>query len=165
MLGNESQDSPAPNTNKREQVSHKITQLVDNLPLFPTDINQLLSSAVKPTEGGTEILRLIESDPKLRSQLLSLARSYFGRAEDFVSIEDAVQHVGVRPLVQLIGISYAREAIQQEFAALKYLNDYVNHSEDITSQPIFWAGYAHCRESSGRYTPWPGSSTMWAGWH
>lgn len=131
MLGNESQNSPAPNANKREQVSRKITQLVDDLPLFPTDINQLLSSAVKPAEEGTEILRLIESDPKLRSQLLSLARSYFGRAEDFESIEDAVQHVGIRPLVQLIGISYAREAIQQEFAALKYLNDYVDHGEDI----------------------------------
>jgi len=131
MSDKESQDSPAPNTNKREQVSRKITQLVDDLPLFPTDINQLLSTAVKPTEDGTEILRLIESDPKQGSRLLALARSYFGRAEDFESIEDAVKHVGIQPLVQLIGISYAREAIRQEFAALKYLNDYVDHGEDI----------------------------------
>ena len=131
MLGNESENSPDINTSKREQVSHKITQLVDNLPLFPTDINQLLTSAVKPTEDGTEILRLIESDPRMRNQLLALARSYFGRTEDFESIEDAVQHVGIRSLVQLIGISYARDAIQQEFAALKYLNDYVDHGEDI----------------------------------
>jgi HD-like signal output (HDOD) protein len=131
MLGNESQNSSAPNANKREQVSRKITQLVDDLPLFPTDINQLLTAAVKPTGNGTEILRLIESDPKLRSQLLVLARSYFGRAEDFVSIKDAVQQVGIRPLVQLIGISYARDAIRHEFAALKYLNDYVDHGEDI----------------------------------
>jgi len=132
MLGNESQSSPAPNANNREEVSRKITQLVDDLPLFPTDINKLLSTAVKPAEkDGTEILRLIESDPKLGSQLLVLARSYFGKAGDFESIEDAVQHVGIRPLVQLIGISYAREAIQQEFAALKYLNDYVDHAEDI----------------------------------
>ncbi|HCO96912.1 MAG TPA: hypothetical protein DIU00_23740 [Phycisphaerales bacterium] len=131
MLGNESQDSPATNANKREQVSRKITHLVDDLPLFPTDINQLLSTAVKPTEDGMEILRLIESDSRLRSQLLALARSYFGEAEDFETIEDAVGHIGVQPLVQLIGISYAREAIRQEFAALKYLNDYVDHGEDI----------------------------------
>jgi HD-like signal output (HDOD) protein len=131
MLGNESQNSFAPNANKRDQVSHKITQLVDNLPLFPTDINQLLAAAVKPSEEGTEILRLIESDSKLRGQLLGLTRSYFGEEEDFESIEDAVKHVGIQPLVQLIGISYAREAIRQEFAALKYLNDYVDHGEDI----------------------------------
>jgi HD-like signal output (HDOD) protein len=99
--------------------------------LFPTDINQLLSTAVRPAQDGTEILRLIESEPKLSNQLLALARSYFAQAEDFESIEDAVQHVGIRPLVQLIGISYARETIQQEFAALKYLNDYVDHGEDI----------------------------------
>ncbi len=131
MLSNESHHSSAPKANKREQVSRKITQLVDDLPLFPTDINQLLTAAVKPSEEGTEILRLIESDSKLRSQLLALARSYFGQVEDFETIEDAVGHIGVQPLVQLIGISYAREAIRQEFAALKYLNDYVNHGEDI----------------------------------
>ena len=131
MLGNVSQDSPAPNASKREQVSRRITQLVDDLPLFPTDINKLLSSAVKPAEEGKEILRLIESDPKLRGQLLVLARTYFYRPEDFKNMEDVVQQVGIRPLVQLIGISYAREAIQQEFAALKYLKDYVDHGEDI----------------------------------
>jgi HD-like signal output (HDOD) protein len=131
MSGKDSQNSSAPNIGKREQMSRKITQLIDDLPLFPTDINQLLTSAVKPSEDGTEILRLVESDSKLRSELLSLARSYFGAAEDFESIEDAVQHVGIQPLVQLIGISYARDAIRQEFTALKYLNDYVDHGEDI----------------------------------
>ena len=47
----------------------------------------------------------IDKIPKQRSQLLALARSYFGQAENFESIDDAVQHVGIRPLVQLIGIS------------------------------------------------------------
>jgi HD-like signal output (HDOD) protein len=131
MLDKNSRNSSAPDTSKREQVSRKITQLVDDLPLFPTDINQLLTAAVKPTEDGTEILRLIESDPRLHGQLLALASSYFGREEDFESIEDAVQHMGVRSLVQLIGISFARDVIRREFAALKYLNDYIDHSEDI----------------------------------
>jgi HD-like signal output (HDOD) protein len=131
MLGNDSRNSSAPNADKRQKVSRKITQLVDDLPLFPTDINQLLTAAVKPGEDGTEILRLIESDSKLRSELLVLARSYFGAPGDFGTVEDAVQQIGVQPLVQLIGISYARDAIRQEFAALKYLNDYIDHGEDI----------------------------------
>jgi HD-like signal output (HDOD) protein len=130
-LGNESRKSSEPNADKREKVSRKITQLVDNLPLFPTDINQLLTAAVKPSEDGTELLRLIESDSKQRSELLALARSYFGATGDFGTIEDAVRQIGVQPLVQLIGISYARDAIRQEFAALKYLNDYIDHGEDI----------------------------------
>jgi HD-like signal output (HDOD) protein len=131
MLGNDSQNSSAPNAGKRDEISRKITDLVDDLPLFPTDINQLLTAAVKPSEDGIEMLRLIESDSKLRDDLLVLVRSYFGSTEHFETVEDAVRHIGVQPLVQLIGISYARETIRQEFAALKYLNDYVNHSEAI----------------------------------
>ena len=77
------------------------------------------------------MLRLIESDSKLRDDLLPLARSYFGATENFETVQDAVRNVGTPPLVQLIGISYARETIRREFAALKYLSDYVNHSEDI----------------------------------
>lgn len=131
MVDKDRQNSSASNASKRERISRKITRIVDDLPLFPTDINQLLVAAVKPVENGTELLRLIESDPRLRSQLLALASSYFGREEDFKSIEDTVQHMGVRSLVQLIGISFARDVIRREFAALKYLNDYIDHGEDI----------------------------------
>lgn len=131
MLGNEDQNSSAPNAGKRNEVSRKITQLVNDLPLFPTDINQLLTSAIKPSEDGKELLQLIQSDSKLRDELLALARSYFGATISFKTVEDAVRDIGVQPLVQLIGISYARDAIQQEFAALKYLNDYIDHGEDI----------------------------------
>jgi HD-like signal output (HDOD) protein len=117
---------------KRKVLSQRITRLVDSLPLFPTDIDGLLSAAVKPSEDGVELLRLIESDPKLCGELLKLSRSYFGGAEDFKTVRDVVNHVGLQPLVQLIGISYAKSAIQEEFAALKYLNEYVDHAEEVS---------------------------------
>ncbi|MHC4112398.1 MAG: HDOD domain-containing protein [Planctomycetota bacterium] len=118
--------------NKKKELSERITQLVDSLPLFPTDIDRLLSAAVRPSEDGTELLSLIDSHPEMRDELLSVARSYFGESEDFRTIKDAVRIVGIQPLVQLIGISYARHVIQDEFAALKYLNEYVDHSEEIS---------------------------------
>jgi len=118
--------------NKKRELSRKITQIVSELPLFPRDIDKLLATAVKPCGDNTEILRLIDSDPKLSAGLLQLARAYYGTTEDIKTIEDAVRCVGVQPLVQLIGISYARSAIQQEFSALKYLNEYIDHSEDIS---------------------------------
>lgn len=118
---------------KKEELSRRITELVDKLPLFPHNIDALLATAVKPSEDNKEILRLIESDPELSTELLQVARSYYGTAADIKTIEDAVNHVGLRALVQLIGISYARNAIQEEFAALKYLNEYIDHSEDIST--------------------------------
>jgi len=119
------------NMNEKIKLSRKIAELVGNLPLFPTDIDRLLAAALRPGEDSTEILRLIEGDPKLSSQLLQLARSYYGTTEKIETIADAVRRIGIQPLVQLIGISYARDAIQQEFAALKYLNEYIDHAEDI----------------------------------
>ena len=98
----------------RKELSNRITQLVESLPLFPTDIDRLLSAAVKPSTDGAELMRLIESDQKLRDELLNLARSYFGKDRDFQTIADAVREVGIQPLVQLIGISYARHVIQDE---------------------------------------------------
>ncbi len=118
---------------KKEELSRRITKLVDKLPLFPHNIDALLATAVKPSEDNKEILRLIESDSELSTELLQVARSYYGTAADIKTIEDAVNHVGLRVLVQLIGISYARNAIQEEFAALKYLNEYIDHSEDIST--------------------------------
>ena len=117
---------------KRKVLSQRITRLVDSLPLFPTDIDVLLSAAVKPSEDGVELLRLIESDTKLSGELLKLARSYFGGAEDLKTVRDVVNHIGLQPLVQLIGISYAKGAIQEEFSALKYLNEYIEHAEEVS---------------------------------
>lgn len=118
--------------NKKKELSRKITQIVGELPLFPRDIDRLLATAVKPSKDNTEILRLIESNPKLSDELLHVARSYYGTAEDIKTIKDAVRCIGIQPLAQLIGVSYARNAIQEEFAALKYLNEYLDHSEDIS---------------------------------
>ena len=118
--------------NKKRELGRKITQIVGELPLFPRDIDRLLAAAVKPSEDNTEILRLIESESELSTELVHLARSYYGTAEDIKTVEDAVRCIGIQPLVQLIGVSYARSAIQEEFSALKYLNEYLDHSEDIS---------------------------------
>ena len=64
--------------NKKKELSRKITQIVGELPLFPRDIDRLLATAVKPSKDNTEILRLIESNPKLSDELLHVARSYYG---------------------------------------------------------------------------------------
>ncbi len=117
---------------RKEELALKITKLVDRLPLFPHNIDELMTIAVKPTEDNKEILRLIESDSDLSAELLRVARSYYGTVAEFKTIEDAVNQVGLQALVQLIGISYARNAINEEFNSLKYLSEYIDHSEDIS---------------------------------
>ena len=96
---------------RKGELARKITDLVDRLPLFPHNIDELMTIAVKPAEENKELLRLIESDPDLSSELLLMVRPYYGTANDVNTIEDAVNQVGLRALVQLIGMSYARKAI------------------------------------------------------
>ena len=116
----------------KAKLEHKIAQLIDRLPLFPTDIDRLLATAVKPTVDDKEILRLIKSNPEVWTELLRLASSYYGTGEDIEITAEAVRRIGIQPLVHLIGVSYAKKAIHEEFTSLRYLNEYFDHSEDIS---------------------------------
>lgn len=116
---------------KNRELAQKVARLIHKLPLFPHDIDRLLVTAVKPSQDTKEIVRLIGSNPDLQTELLKLVHSYYGTSENIETVDAAARHIGVQPLVQLIGLSYARNAIEEEFASLKYLNEYIEHSEDI----------------------------------
>jgi hypothetical protein len=47
MLSENSEQPSGESIDKREELSRKITQLVDDLPLFPTDVDRLLVAAIK----------------------------------------------------------------------------------------------------------------------
>lgn len=117
----------------QRELERKVAQLVDRLPLFPHDIDSLLTMAVKPIEDNARLLRLIENEPELWTELLRLAGSFYGTPDKVETPADSVRRIGVQPLVQLIGISYARKTIQEEFSSLRYLNEYFDHSEDISA--------------------------------
>ena len=118
--------------NGKNELGSKISQLVDELSPFPTDIDELLRAAVKPVEDETRILRLIENNPKVWADISRLTGSYYGVDKAAETPEDALRHIGFQPLVQLIGVAYAKTAIEEEFASLKYLNEYFNHSQEIS---------------------------------
>ena len=119
--------------NGQRELERKVAQLVDRLPLFPHDIDSLLTTAVKPIENDARLLRLIENEPELWTELLRLAGSFYGAPYKVETPAVGVKRIGVQPLVQLIGISYARKTIQEEFSSLRYLNEYFDHSEDISA--------------------------------
>lgn len=125
----------------RRELGQEIVELVDKLPLFPRDIDRLLAAALKPSEDRAGILRLMEKEPELQRDLVELVRSYYGDEEEVDSAEEAVRTFGAQSLIQLIGLSYARKAIQTEFASLRYLNEYFDHSEAISIGCHILAGF------------------------
>ena len=111
---------------------HKITNVVDNLPFLPEHIDRLLQSAIKPTKDNIEILHKVSRDAGVWTSLLDMAKAYYGECDNVKTVEEAIHCIGFEPLLHLIGVAYARKAIEEEFASLKYLNEYFDHSEDIS---------------------------------
>ena len=100
---------------------------------MPDNISRLMDARIDSPPGHTQALSVIQNDPGLCADLLHLANDSCCEADGTVeTIDDAVKHVGIQPLLQVIGVSYAGKTIRQEFAALKHLDQYFQHSREIS---------------------------------
>jgi HD-like signal output (HDOD) protein len=118
---------------ERKGIERKVAQLIQILPPMPENICRLMTARPDSNKVYKQVRALVDNDPGLCSDLLHLAGDIcYGSGETIETIDDAVRHVGIEPLIQLIGISYAKQAIKKEFAMLKHLNDYFEHSRKIS---------------------------------
>ena len=118
---------------EKEELSRKVAILIKKLPPMPDNIGQLMDAKINSHQEDTAVLGLIENDPGLCADLLHLANNFSHNSGEIVeTIDDAIQQIGIQPLVQLIGVSYARNTIQKKFASLEHLNQYFEHSQDIS---------------------------------
>jgi len=117
----------------KKKIAKKVAGLIKILPPMPENISRLMKAEAKPHEGQKQVLTMIASDPGLCTDLLHLACDFCkgtGRTVD--TIDDAVKYIGTGPLVHLIAVSYTNKIIRKELSQLKYLEDYFEHSQDIS---------------------------------
>ena len=111
----------------------KVTEFIHRLPPMPGNVWELLNAANVQDMDDEELLAYVKRDPGLCADLLHLANTFSIRPEGHDdTIEEAVNSVGIKPLIQLIGVWYARDIIAQEFNALDHLEDYFRHSQEIS---------------------------------
>ncbi len=111
----------------------KVTEFIHRLPPMPGNVSELLNAANLQQMDDEELLAYVKQDPGLCADLLHLANTFSSRPEGHDdTIEEAVNSVGIRPLVQLIGVWYARNILAREFKMLDHLNDYFRHSQEIS---------------------------------
>jgi HD-like signal output (HDOD) protein len=111
----------------------KVTEFIHRLPPMPGNVGELLNAANVQQMDNDELLVYVKQDPGLCADLLHLANTFSIRSEGHDdTIEEAVNSVGIRPLIQLIGVWYARDIIAKEFKMLDHLNDYFRHSQEIS---------------------------------
>jgi HD-like signal output (HDOD) protein len=115
------------------QLARKVAQLINVLPPMPDNIGRLMAADVDSSSGYKQVVDLIAGDPGLCTDLLHLAADFdHGSGKSVETIDDAARLIGVKPLVQLVGVWYANKAIREQFAGLKYIDDYFRHSRDIS---------------------------------
>ncbi len=117
----------------QKDFENKVTEFIHRLPPMPGNVSELLTAANVQNMGDEALLAYVNQDPGLCADLLHLANTFSIRAEGHDdTIEEAVNSVGIKPLIQLIGVWYARDIIAQEFNALDHLDDYFRHSQEIS---------------------------------
>lgn len=116
----------------KKKLENQIVELVDRLPPMPKNIDSLLRSAWDEDEHDKELIELSRQDPGLCADLLHIANTYDTSGETIETIEEAVKSVGSKPLIQLVGVWYAKGIILKEFSLLKHLDQYFLHSQDIS---------------------------------
>jgi HD-like signal output (HDOD) protein len=111
----------------------KVTEFIHRLPPMPGNVGELLDAANVQGMDDEELLAYVKQDPGLCADLLHLANTFSIRPEGHDdTIEEAVNSVGIKPLIQLIGVWYARDIIAQEFNMVDHLDDYFRHSQEIS---------------------------------
>jgi HD-like signal output (HDOD) protein len=117
----------------KKKLEKQVVELIDRLPPMPKNIDFLLHSTGEENRHEEDIIEIVSQDPGLCTDLLHMANSCFSASDKHIeTIEEAVHTVGYLPLIQLIGVWYARGIIIKEFSLLEHLDDYFLHSQEIS---------------------------------
>jgi putative nucleotidyltransferase with HDIG domain len=99
---------------------------------MPGNVDRLLQAAARGEEGRGMLRDLVSTDPSLCAQLLHLANSCCDPGGGVDTIDDAIDHVGLVGLAQLVGASQASTVMADRCAALEHLDDYFAHSRETS---------------------------------
>lgn len=118
---------------QKSQLIIKIAQIVETLPPMPQNIDRILNTIRHNyVLNKNEIIHLTKEDPGLCADLLHIANESYDSFRNIDTIEDAVENIGVQPLIQQIGYCYARSTIREHFESLENLHQYFAHSRNIS---------------------------------
>jgi len=116
----------------RNELEQMVVDAIFRLPPMPSNVEKIMKIS-SGEYNDEELISLIKDDPGLCANLLHLANSFCSRPEDDIeTVEDAIANVGTQPLAQLIGVLYARDTIEKEFLSISHINEYFEHSRNIS---------------------------------
>ncbi len=117
----------------KQLLMQKVVDLVDHLPPLPETIIELRKLAADPNVRFSHIVPVLKNDPALCADLLHLVNSaYFGVNHSVENVTEALRIFGVEPLINFVTLSFSEKAIKTFFSKITNINDYFNHSRQIS---------------------------------
>jgi HD-like signal output (HDOD) protein len=115
----------------------KVTDLIELLPPLPNTISKLIDENENPQKRVLKLHEAIGHDSGLCADLLRLANCPCRHGKDQGShnvktIDEAIKLVGIEPLADFIAARFAIEAVKTKCHALKHINEYSEHSKEIS---------------------------------
>ncbi len=119
--------------NEKQALSHRVAELIDQLPPLPDTIVELRRVSANPNVRFSHIVPILKKDPPLCADLLHLVNSaYFGVNHTVEGVEEALRIFGVEPLINFVTLTFSEKAIRSQFASIQNLNTYFQHSREIS---------------------------------
>ena len=138
-------------------MTNALAKQIDNIPMLPSVITQLLSLSVDDPDYFNKVIKLAESDPTFAIRIIKLSNTVpFGIRSPIVSIHDAVIRVGIDQIHNLLAsiavtkvflpVTLSEKRLWQhslEVACLARL--IASHLNECSIKPeqAYWAGLLH----------------------
>ena len=117
----------------KKKLEAQVVELVHSLPPMPQHVDSLLRCAAEGRYTQETLVDLAGQDPGLCAELLHLANTCGKtRSRRIETVAEAVGSVGYETVVQLVGVWYVKGIIQDQFSSLQHLDEYFQHSQDIS---------------------------------
>ena len=101
----------------KKQLTVRVSQIVKMLPPIPKNVDRILNASKEHRQDSTTILSLVKNAPGLCADILHLAKEYSGHDKNIETVNEAFEHLGVSPLIELIKFCYANNAIRKHLKA------------------------------------------------
>ncbi len=119
---------------KRVVTMDQIIRQIETLPPMPETAMRLRSLVNQPDVDFPQVVPYIEKDPGLCADLLRFANSAAtGVGHSVETVGEAVRYYGMDNLLHYIWIFYSNQLIRESFRALKHLDDYFLHAEQVST--------------------------------
>lgn len=124
--------------NDKNKLLEVILKELDELPPMPANVQKLRRAIADPNVNYDQIAPILMEDPSICADLLKYANSAsMGVGHVVDTIDEAVRYFGMPALVEFVAIACSDKIIKQSFSAVKHLNEYTQHSREVSLATSF----------------------------